>query len=128
MDENHRSDARARRLIPRKFTLFIRTSLYPCRTPPSLALCGLPAELVASTNIDINEGTMIASRKRSGQLVAVLPPIITSRTTMARRATKTKAGQIELTIRQGEVLDAIRAFIKINGVSPRERRSRRGSA
>ena len=37
---------------------------------------------------------------------------------MARRATKTKAGQIELTIRQGEVLDAIRAFIKINGVSP----------
>ena len=52
------------------------------------------------------------------QPVVIPPLIITSGTAMARRATKTKAGGIELTFRQGEVLDAIRAFIKRNGVSP----------
>ena len=46
------------------------------------------------------------------------PTIITSRTAMTRHARKSRAGSIELTHRQGEVLDTIRRFMRNNGFPP----------
>ena len=56
-------------------------------------------------------------RYRSTLKAVCSPRLVTSRTQMAR-VKKTKAGGIELTERQSDVLEAIRKFMNLNGFPP----------